>query len=53
MKILNNELMNIFLFNNWRDIYKPKQAKIYLIGQQDREIIDKKFDIYHAQDRIK
>ena len=36
--------MKIFFINNWLEIYKLNQVKVYLIKQQDRNIINKTFN---------
>ena len=45
--------MNISLFDNWRELYKSDQTRIYPLDQKNKNVIDKKFDKLHAQDRIK
>ncbi len=47
-----SEWMDIPLLDNWRDLYKPGQARVYPLGQKDREVIDKEFDKLHSQDRM-
>ena len=46
------EWMDIPLLDNWRELYKPGQARVYPVGNQDREVIDKTFDKLHDQDRM-
>ena len=36
--------MEIALVVNWEEIYKPDQAKVYPVGQRDKELIDMAFD---------
>lgn len=50
--IPESEWMDIPLLDNWRDLYKPGQARVYPLGQKDREVIDKEFDKLHSQDRM-
>ena len=45
--------MNISLFDNWRELYKSDQTRVYSLDQKNKNIIDKKFDKLHAQDRMK
>ena len=44
--------MDIPLLDNWKELYKPGQARVNPIGQRDREVIDKSFDKLHVQDRM-
>ena len=44
--------IEIPLVPNWREIYKPGQAKIYPVGLKDHAIIDKDFDTLQAQRRM-
>ena len=41
-----------FLINNWRKIYKTKQAKIYFLNKKNKEIMNKKFNKYHEQKQL-
>ncbi len=43
--------MEIPLVEDWREKYKPGQARVYPVGQTDRDIIDKAFDKLQGQDR--
>ena len=43
------EWMEIPLIENWRDIYKPNQAKVYSLGTKDRQVVDKLFDKLHQE----
>ena len=47
-----SEWMDIPLLENWRDLYKPGQARVYPLGQRDKNVIDKEFDKMHEQDRM-
>ena len=42
--------MEISLLDNWRELYKPDQARVYPLGSKDKEVIDKEFDKLHDQD---
>lgn len=44
--------MGILLLDNWEDLYKPGQAKVYPLGQRDKDVIDKEFDKLYTQDRM-
>jgi len=45
--------MKIPLLDNWKKNYKPEQAKVYSIRQQNCEVIDKAFDTLQEQNRLK
>ena len=47
-----SESMDIPLVDNWRELYKPGQARVYPLGERDRTIIDKTFDELHEQGRM-
>lgn len=47
-----SEWMKISLLDNWKKNYKPEQVKVYLIEQQDCEIIDKAFNTLQEQNRL-
>ena len=51
-KVPEEEWMDIPLLDDWQEQYKPGQARVYPVGQQDREVIDKAFDKLHGQDRM-
>ena len=51
-KISESEFMEIPLVENWRDLYKPGQAKVYPVGQRDKAVIDSAFDKLHEQNRM-
>lgn len=42
--IPEDQYMGIPLLDNWEDLYKPGQAKVYPLGQRDKDVIDKEFD---------
>jgi len=44
--------MDIPLLDNWQDHYKPGQAKVYPVGQRDKQVIDDAFNKLHEQGRI-
>ena len=52
VKVDENDWMEIPLIDNWPEIYKPGQARVYPVGQRDRDVIDKAFDKLHSQDRM-
>ena len=41
--------MDILLHNNWEELYKPEQAHIYPLGQQNRDVVDEAFDKLQQQ----
>ena len=44
--------MDIPLLDNWRELYKPSQARVYPLGKADKQVIDEQFNKLHTQDRI-
>ena len=42
------EHMEIPLVDNWKQLYKPGQARIYPLGKKDKDVIDEKFDKLHV-----
>ena len=44
--------MDIPLLDNWRELYKPSQARVYPLGKADKQVIDEQFDKLHTQDRM-
>ena len=50
--IPDSEFMEIPLLDNWKELYKPGQAKVYPVGQKDKAVIDDAFDRLHRQDRM-
>ncbi len=51
-KIPEKDWMEIPLVDNWRDIYKPGQARVYQLSSKDRAIVDVAFDKLHEQGRM-
>lgn len=47
-----SEWMDIPLLDEWREKYKPGQARVYPLGANDRAQVDKAFDKLHDQDRM-
>ena len=45
--------MKISLIENWKNIYKIGQARVYSIDIRDKEVIDEAFDKLYKQGRIK
>ena len=43
------EWMEIPLLDNWQELYKPGQAKVYPLGTKDCELVDQAFDKLHQQ----
>ena len=50
--IADDQWMEIPLLDNWRDLYNPRQAKVYPLGAKDRQEVDKLFDKLHEQNRM-
>ena len=44
--------MDIPLLDNWKEQYKPGQARVYPLGANDRAQVDKAFDKLHEQDHM-
>ena len=44
--------MKILLLDNWKELYKPEQAKVYSLDTKDYELIDEAFDKLHEQSCI-
>ena len=42
--------MDIPLLDNWKELYKAGQSKVYPLGPKDCEVIDQAFDQLHQQD---
>ena len=53
MKVSEKEWMNILLIDDWEAKYKPEQAHVYLISQNDWEVINKAFDKLQLQEHLK
>ena len=41
--------MDISLLNNWKDLYKAGQSKIYSLGLKDHEVVNEAFNKLHDQ----
>ena len=52
VNVPESEWMDIPLLDNWRELYKPGQARVYPVGQRDKEVIDREFDKLHQQGRM-
>ena len=52
VNIPDSEFMDIPLVDNWREIYKPGQARVYPVGNADKQVIDKAFDKLYKQGRM-
>ena len=52
VNIPESQYMEIPLKDNWREMFKPGQAKIYPVSHRDREVIDETFDNLHDQGRM-
>lgn len=50
--IPENQFMEIPLVDNWRELYKPGQARVYPVGKRDQEVIDTEFDKLYAEKRM-
>ena len=44
--------MEIPLLDNWKELYKPGQAKVYPLGTKDRKVVDEAFNKLHEQGRM-
>ena len=47
--ISEDEWMKISLLNNWKELYKSDQIKVYLLDTKNCKIIDEAFDKLHQQ----
>lgn len=47
-----SQWMDIPLVDNWQDLYKPGQARVYPVRKADKEVIDDAFDKLHEQGRM-
>ncbi len=52
INVPESEEMEILLLENWRELYKPGQARVYPLGDRDKEVIDREFDKLHDQGRM-
>ncbi len=44
INVPESEEIEILLLENWRELYKPGQARVYPLGDRDKEVIDREFD---------
>ena len=47
--VSESEWMNISLLNNWRELYKAEQVKVYSLRKQNKELVDKTFNKLHTE----
>jgi len=52
-KVPEKEWMNILLIDDWEAKYKPGQAHVYSVSQNDWEVINKAFDKLQSQECLK
>lgn len=52
VKVPEDQEMEIPLLDNWKEIYKAGQARVYPVGKRDKEVIDEAFDKLHQQGRM-
>ena len=50
--IPQHEWMDIPLVDNWSDLYKAGQARVYPVSKPDRELIDREFDSMQKQGKL-
>ena len=50
--IPEDQWMEIPLVDNWKEIYKAGQARVYPVGTRDKQVIDEAFDKLHQQGRM-
>ena len=53
MKVSKKEWMNISLIDDWEAKYKPGQAHVYSVSQNDWEVINKAFNKLQLQEHLK
>jgi len=53
VKVSEKEWMNILLIDDWKAKYKPEWACVYLISQNDWEVINQAFDKLQLQECLK
>ena len=53
VNVSEDQWIKISLIENWRDLYKAGQARVYPLGTRDRKVVDEAFDKLHQQDRLK
>ena len=44
-----DEWMEIPLLDNWKELYKPGQVKVYPLGTEDHKVVDEAFNKLHEQ----
>ena len=49
VNVSESEWMNILLLNNWRELYKAEQVKVYSLRKQNKELVDKTFNKLHTE----
>ena len=47
--ISEDEWMKISLIDNWQELYKPEQVKVYSLGVKDCELVNEAFDKLYEQ----
>ena len=52
VKVSEAKQMEIPFVIHQEELYKPDQAKFYLVGHRDKEVIDMTFDKLHRQSRM-
>ena len=52
VNVPDSEHMEIPLVDNWEQLYKPGQSRVYPVGKRDKEVIDREFDKLHTQGRM-
>ena len=52
VNIPEDQWMEIPLVDNWKDLYKAGQARVYPVGARDKQVINEAFDKLHNQGRM-
>ena len=52
VNIPEDQYMEIPLVDNWQDLYKAGQARVYPVGTRDKDAIDEAFNKLHDQGRM-
>lgn len=52
VNIPKDQWMEIPLVDNWKDLYKAGQARVYPVGARDKQVINEAFDKLHEQGRM-
>ena len=47
--ISENEWMKILLLDNWKELYKSEQVKMYSLGTKNCELVNEVFNKLHEQ----